>query len=78
MVATTMQKYRHAYEEVSISCEESNSSLLLDKVAERQRREAASTLCGSAVWKQTTMKEGYLELPWGDLVEPGPGWVRRF
>lgn len=27
--------------------------------------------------KPTTMKEGYLELPWGDLVEPGPGWVRR-
>ena len=36
MVATTMQQYRHAYERVSISCEESNSSALLDKVAERQ------------------------------------------
>jgi DNA-binding transcriptional LysR family regulator len=36
MVATTMQQYRHAYERVSISCEESNSSLLLDRVAERQ------------------------------------------
>lgn len=35
-VAMTMQRYRHAYERVSISCEESNSSLLLDKVAERQ------------------------------------------
>ena len=35
-VATTMQRYRHAYGRVSISCEESNSSLLLDKVAERQ------------------------------------------
>ncbi|NYH14828.1 LysR family transcriptional regulator [Paraburkholderia bryophila] len=35
-VAITMQRYRHAYERVSISCEESNSSLLLDKVAERQ------------------------------------------
>ncbi|MGF6781601.1 LysR family transcriptional regulator [Paraburkholderia sp. GAS334] len=35
-VAMTMQLYRHAYERVSISCEESNSSLLLDKVAERQ------------------------------------------
>jgi DNA-binding transcriptional LysR family regulator len=36
LVATTMQKYRHAYEHVAISCEESNSSLLLDRVAERQ------------------------------------------
>ncbi|MFT4063959.1 LysR family transcriptional regulator [Paraburkholderia sp.] len=36
MVAMTMQQYRHAYGRVSISCEESNSSLLLDKVAERQ------------------------------------------
>ncbi len=27
--------------------------------------------------KPGTMKEGHLELPWGDLVEPGPGWVRR-
>jgi DNA-binding transcriptional LysR family regulator len=35
MVAATMQRYRHAYERVSISCEESNSSALLDKVAER-------------------------------------------
>ena len=35
-VATTMQKYRHAYERVAISCEESNSSLLLDRVGERQ------------------------------------------
>ena len=35
-IATTMQRYRHAYEHVSISCEESNSSLLLDKVAERR------------------------------------------
>ncbi|NPT61259.1 LysR family transcriptional regulator [Paraburkholderia elongata] len=35
-VAMTMQRYRHAYERVSISCEESNSSLLLDKVVERQ------------------------------------------
>ncbi|WP_438390281.1 LysR family transcriptional regulator [Caballeronia sp. DA-9] len=36
MVATTMQRYRHAYERVAISCEESNSAALLDKVAERQ------------------------------------------
>ncbi|SAL30699.1 LysR family transcriptional regulator [Caballeronia sordidicola] len=36
MVATTMQHYRHAYERVAISCEESNSAALLDKVAERQ------------------------------------------
>lgn len=36
LVATTMQRYRHAYERVSIRCEESNSSALLDKVAERQ------------------------------------------
>jgi len=36
MVATTMQKYRYAYEHIAISCEESNSSLLLDRVAERQ------------------------------------------
>jgi len=35
-IATTMQKYRHAYERVAIRCEESNSSLLLDKVSERQ------------------------------------------
>ncbi|WP_144145872.1 LysR family transcriptional regulator [Paraburkholderia sp. BCC1884] len=36
MVAATMQRFRHDYARVSISCEESNSSLLLDKVAERQ------------------------------------------
>lgn len=35
-VAMTMQRYRHAYERVTIGCEESNSSLLLDKVAARQ------------------------------------------
>ncbi|CAN7291689.1 LysR family transcriptional regulator [Trinickia sp. LjRoot230] len=36
MVAATMQQFRHAYERVSISCEESNSAALLDKIAERQ------------------------------------------
>jgi DNA-binding transcriptional LysR family regulator len=36
MVAATMQKYRHAYEHVAISCEESNSSVLLDRVNDRQ------------------------------------------
>lgn len=36
MVASTIQQYRHAYDRVSISCEESNSSALLDKVADRQ------------------------------------------
>src|SRR5260370_15648186 len=35
-VATTMQKYRQAYEHVAIRCEESNSSLLLDRVADPQ------------------------------------------
>lgn len=36
MVATTMQAYRHAYAGVAIGCEESNSALLLDRVAARQ------------------------------------------
>src|SRR5260370_8527658 len=35
-VATTMQRYRHAYARVSISCEESNSSRLPDKSPHRQ------------------------------------------
>jgi DNA-binding transcriptional LysR family regulator len=34
LVATVMQNYRNAYPRVVISCEESNSSALLDKVSE--------------------------------------------
>jgi DNA-binding transcriptional LysR family regulator len=36
MVATVMQRYRSTYPRVMISCEESNSSALLERVAERR------------------------------------------
>ncbi len=36
MVATVMQRYRNSYPRVMISCEESNSTVLLEKVIERR------------------------------------------
>src|SRR6516225_3620304 len=51
-VASTMQQFRHMYERVAISCEESNSVLLLDRVGARQiaMRRSCACRCIAAIW----------------------------
>jgi DNA-binding transcriptional LysR family regulator len=66
IVAATMQRYRDAYGRVSISCEESNSSALLDKVAERHLDAALVRMplnCGDLVVERLVDENMVVVLP---------------
>ncbi|GAB7526267.1 LysR family transcriptional regulator [Paraburkholderia sp. 2C] len=66
IVAATMQRYRDAYGRVSISCEESNSSALLDKVAERHIDAALVRMplnCGDLVVERLVDENMVVVLP---------------
>jgi DNA-binding transcriptional LysR family regulator len=68
LVATVMQKYRHVYPRVAISCEESNSSALLDKLGERQVDAALVRLpldCGELVVEPLAGEDMLAVLPLG-------------
>lgn len=66
LVATVIQQFRHAYARVSISCEESNSSALLEKVAERHLDAALVRMplnCGDLVVESLVDEDMLAVLP---------------
>ena len=66
MVATVMQRYRNTYPRVVISCEESNSSVLLERVAERRVDAALVRLplhCGDLVVEPLVEEDMLAVLP---------------
>ena len=66
MVATVMQRYRNTYPRVMISCEESNSSVLVERVTERRVDAALVRLplhCGDLVVEPLVEEDMLAVLP---------------